>query len=142
MTVLHMLDTDTSSYVIKGRSKMVRDKLAAVNPSLICISAITRAELLYGLKGTHGAHPARTGVPRFLQLVQVFAWSAECADWYAEIRHQLHVKGQLIGEMDVLIAAHAIAVGASLVTNNTRHFQRIGGPLKLANWTEQSSRKA
>ncbi len=137
-----MLDTDTSSYVIKGRSKAVVNKLAAVDPSLICISAITRAELLFGLKGTDGGHPARMGVPRFLQLVQVLAWSADCADWYAEIRHQLHVKGQLIGEMDMLIAAHAITVGASLVTNNTRHFQRIGGPLKLVNWTEQSSGKA
>lgn len=62
-------------------------------------------------------------------------WDAEVADFYAEIRHQLVTMGKPIGEMDMMIAAHSLSVGAVLVTNNTRHFERINLPLILANWT-------
>ena len=66
----------------------------------------------------------------------MLAWDADAADWYAEIRHQLTTAGQPIGEMDMMIAAHALAIGAVLVTNNTRHFRRVAAPLALANWHE------
>jgi tRNA(fMet)-specific endonuclease VapC len=135
MTVqLHLLDTDTASYVIKGRSPAIEARLAAIPPDRVCVSVVTRAELLYGLKRLPPSHRLHMGVRQFLGMVRVPAWTADAADYYAEIRHHLTSSGQLIGELDMMIAAHAIAMGAVLVTNNTRHFERVAAPLVLANW--------
>ncbi len=132
--MLYMLDTDTASYVIKGRSADIEKKLMAIPPSDICISAVTRAELLYGLKHLPSNHRLHLGVQQFLKIVRILAWDGDAADYYAEIRYQLVRGGQPIGEMDMMIAAHALASGATLVTNNQRHFKRIKLPLILANW--------
>src|SRR5713226_3107696 len=133
---LHLLDTDTASFVIKGRSPEIEAKLAAVPPDRVCVSAVTRAELMYGLKRLPPSHRLHVGVRQFFRIVRVLAWDAEAADWYAEIRHQLTTTGQPIGEMDMMIAAHALSVGAILVTNNIRHFGRIAAPLAVDNWVE------
>lgn len=132
--MLYMLDTDTASYVLKGRSPSVEAQLAAVSPSMVCVSAVTRAELLYGLKRLPRDHRLHLAVAQFLKIVRVLSWDAEAADWYAEIRHQLVSSGQPIGELDMMIAAHSLAAGATLVTNNQRHFRRIQAPLRLVNW--------
>lgn len=129
-----MLDTDTASYIIKGQSAAIEKKLAAVPPSDICISSVTRAELIYGLKHLPPSHRLHLGVQRFLKIVRILPWDGDAADFYAEIRHQLVKSGQPIGEMDMMIAAHALASSATLVTNNQRHFKRIKLPLLLANW--------
>jgi len=134
--VLHLLDTDTASFIIKGRSPGVEAKLAAISPDRVCVSAVTRAELMYGLKRLPPSHRLQVGVRQFLKMVRVLAWDADAADWYADIRHQLTTTGQPIGEMDMMIAAHALSIGAVLVTNNTRHFARVAAPLALANWYE------
>jgi tRNA(fMet)-specific endonuclease VapC len=131
--VLHMLDTDMASYIIKGRSPAVEEKLSGILPSLVCVSVITRAELLYGLKRLPPGHRLQIGVRRFLEIVRVLPWGADAADFYAEIRHQLVSTGRPIGEMDMMIAAHALALGAVLVTNNTRHYERVPG-LATVNW--------
>lgn len=133
--MLYMLDTDTASYIIKGRSQSIEKHLAAIPPSDICISAVTRAELLYGLKSLPRDHRLHLGVRQFLRIVRVLAWDADAADFYADIRFQLAASGQPIGELDMMIASHALAAGATLVTNNQRHFRRIKLPLILANWT-------
>jgi tRNA(fMet)-specific endonuclease VapC len=132
---LHLLDTDTASFVIKGRSPGVEAKLAAIPPDRVCVSAVTRAELMYGLKRLPPSHRLHVGVRQFFKIVPVLAWDADAADWYADIRHQLTTTGQPIGEMDMMIAAHSLSIGAVLVTNNTRHFERIA-ELALANWRE------
>lgn len=131
-----MLDTDMASYVIKQRSPEVTARLVAIPPSLVCVSAITRAELLYGLKRLPPGHRLHTGVRQFLHLVRVLPWESEAADFYADIRFQLVTTGQPIGELDMMIAAHSLAVGAVLVTNNTRHYARIEAPLMVVNWVE------
>jgi tRNA(fMet)-specific endonuclease VapC len=131
---LHLLDTDTASYIIKRRSPAIEAKLAEIPPDRVCVSAVTQAELMYGLKRLPPSHRLHVGVSLFLRLVRVLAWDADAADWYAEIRHQLTTAGRPIGDMDMLIAAHAISIGAVLVTNNTGHFERIAAPLALANW--------
>ncbi len=66
--------------------------------------------------------------------MRVPAWGADAADYYKDIRYQLTPPGQPIGEMDMMVAAHALATGAVLVTNNTSHFERIDAPLALTNW--------
>lgn len=132
--MLHMLDTDTASYLIKGRSPVIEAHLALLSPSVVCVSVITRSELLYGLKRLPTDHRLHLVVRRFLDIVRVLTWDADAANFYAEIRHQLVSTGQPIGELDMMIAAHALAVGAALVSNNIQHFGRIELPLVLVNW--------
>jgi tRNA(fMet)-specific endonuclease VapC len=129
-----MLDTDTASYAVKGSSEPLRQKLSAVPPSELCVSVITRAELLYGLKRLPLNHRLHQAVTTFHRLVLVLPWDAKSAAHYADIRHHLISSGQPIGELDMMIAAHSLATSVTLVTNNVRHFQRIPG-LSLANWT-------
>jgi tRNA(fMet)-specific endonuclease VapC len=135
VTVLHMLDTDTASYILRGRSHLVAQRLAEVPPSSVCISAVTQAELLYGLRSLSADHRLHRAVEQFLHMLHILAWDGEAARWYADIRYRLKTTGQPICEMDTMIAAHAIAAGATLVSNNTRHFGRIDAPLTLVNWT-------
>ena len=132
--MLHMLDTDTASYLIKGKSPAIESRLAAIVPSMVCISVMTRAELLYGLKRLPADHRLHLAVRQFLKIVRVLPWDAEAADWYADIRHQLVSSGQPIGELDMMIAAHSWSAGAVLVTNNSRHYERIAAPIMLENW--------
>jgi tRNA(fMet)-specific endonuclease VapC len=132
--MLHMLDTDTASYLIKGKSPVIESRLAALVPSMVCISVMTRAELLYGLKRLPADHRLHLAVRQFLKIVRVLPWDAEAADWYADIRHQLVSSGQPIGELDMMIAAHSLSAGAVLVTNNSRHYERIAAPIMLENW--------
>lgn len=135
--MLHMLDTDIASYAIRDYAGThVLHKFRALQVGEACVSALTRAELLYGLKKLPPKHRLHVGVKKFLSAVMVLAWEPEAAEFYAEIRHELTVAGNLIGEMDMLIAAHAIAADAVLVTNNIRHFKRIKLPMMLANWME------
>ena len=135
-TALHLLDTDIASFIIKARSPAIEEKLAAIPPDRVCASAVTRAELMHGLKRLPPSHRLQVGVRQFFKIVRVLAWDADAADYYADIRHQLTTAGQPIGEMDMMIAAHALSIGAVLVTNNTRHFARIAPPLQLVNWRE------
>lgn len=132
--MLHLLDTDIASYLIKGKSPAIEAKLAALVPSMVGISVMTRAELLYGLKRLPPEHRLHLVVRQFLKIVRTLPWDADAADWYADIRHHLVSTGQPIGELDMMIAAHALSAGAVLVTNNSRHYERINAPLVLANW--------
>ncbi|MBL8396468.1 MAG: type II toxin-antitoxin system VapC family toxin [Candidatus Accumulibacter sp.] len=132
--MLYMLDTDTASYLIKGKSPTIESRLAALMPSAVCISVMTRAELQYGLQRLPADHRLHLAVRQFLKIVRVLPWDAEAADWYAGIRHQLVGTGQPIGELDMMIAAHSLSAGALLVTNNSRHYERINAPLMLENW--------
>jgi tRNA(fMet)-specific endonuclease VapC len=135
--MLHMLDTDIASYVIKDYGGThVLSRLSALRSDEACVSALTRAELLSGLKKLPSKHRLHTGVRKFLNSVIILPWESEAAAFYAEIRYELTRTGNLIGEIDMLIAAHAIAADAVLVTNNTRHFKRIKLPLLMSNWME------
>jgi tRNA(fMet)-specific endonuclease VapC len=129
-----MLDTDISSDIIKRRSPKVEAELSALEPSMVCVSAMTRAELLYGLKRLPPEHRLHVGVKRFLKIVRVLSWDAEAAEFYAEIRHHLMTTGQQIGELDMMIAAHSLSAAAVLVTNNTSLYARIRSPLIIQNW--------
>lgn len=132
--MLHMLDTDTASYLIKGKSPAIEERLASLVPAMVCVSVMTRAELQYGLTRLPADHRLHLAVRQFLKIIRILPWDSDAADWYAEIRHQLVRTGQPIGEMDMMIAAHALSAGAVLVTNNRRHYERIAAPLILENW--------
>jgi tRNA(fMet)-specific endonuclease VapC len=134
-----MLDTDVVRCIIKRCSPGIEERLAQIEPSMVCVSVITRAELLYGLKRVPPNHRLHIAVRQFLKIFRVFSWDSEAADFYADIRHQLVTTGQTIGELDMMIAAHSLAVAAVLVTNNTRHYERIPAPLLLENWSQPAT---
>ena len=133
-SLLYVLDTDTASYAIKSRTPEVRSRLAGVLREQVCISAITRGELLIGVHRLPLGHPLQARVRQFLDMFPTLPWDSAAADRYAAIRYRLEQIGQPISPLDMQIAAHAIAAGAILVTNNARHFERVGPPLVLENW--------
>ncbi len=129
-----MLDTDIVSYIVKEKPSRAKARMQSLLPSTLCLSVVTRAELMYGLKQLPASNRTQFAVRQFLKIVQTLSWDAEASDWYADLRHQLTTTGKLIGELDMMIAAHAISQDAVLVTNNLRHYQRIKAPLMLENW--------
>ena len=132
MKKLYMLDTDIASYVIRGTYPALNTRISA-HKNHLCISSITLAELLFGVTKRKSARLS-DAVMMFQQLVEVKNWTVECAEHYGLIRSALETSGGLIGNMDMLIAASAIAEKATLITNNTAHFSRIPG-LEIENWT-------
>ena len=131
---LYMLDTDTVSYLIRGTSPILDARVAATRSDSLCISAVTRGELLYGLKLEEGAHQLARLIDQVLIRLQCLPWDETCATHFASIAANLHKAGAHIGTMDAMIAGHALAVDAVLVTNNSRHFSRVA-TLKIENWS-------
>ena len=129
----YLLDTDISSYVIRSRPARVRERFQRLGTGQLAVSAITEAELLYGARRAGARAGVRADVEDFLRRLEVFDWNHQAAGHYADIRAQLERNGKLIGNMDLLIAAHARCLGAVLVTNNERHFRRVPH-LTVENW--------
>jgi tRNA(fMet)-specific endonuclease VapC len=135
-----MLDTDTCSYIMKRSRPLVLKRLQAVPVGDVCMSVVTKAELLYGVEvSPRRAHDA-AALAAFLPYVEVLEFGDDAALHYAEIRADLKKRGAMIGANDLFIAAHARATGLALVTNNTAEFERVRD-LKLENWTIQARRK-
>jgi len=132
MAEIYFLDTDVCSYIIKHRPAVLKNTFLKHKNDTICISVVTYAELLYGLEKNPSERLARA-VAEFVSLVHVVDWNRAAAQKYAKIRHVLTKKGQIIGSLDMQIAAAAWAVDAQLVTNNKKHFGNIEG-LKIADW--------
>ena len=127
-----MLDTDTCSFVIRGGNDRLRKRIQR-NAERLCVSAVTVAELRFGAR-KKGSPRIENAVDFFLELVDVVPWDEEAAGRYAEIRVALESAGTPIGNMDMLIAASALAVGCPVVTHNTDHFGRVPG-LETQDWT-------
>ncbi|MBT5466706.1 MAG: type II toxin-antitoxin system VapC family toxin [Candidatus Marinimicrobia bacterium] len=130
-----MLDTNTASYIIKGIPAVVRERLKAVPMSSICISAITEAELLRGVAKKPEAKHLPLAVKEFLIRVDVLSWDSEVAKSYAQLRTACENEGKSLGAMDMLIAAHSVAVDAVLVTND-KAFYNVEHHLSLQDWTK------
>jgi tRNA(fMet)-specific endonuclease VapC len=128
-----MLDTDTASYVIKGNAPRIDAHLRTLDVRQVCISAITRAELRFGVRRLIRANGLSAAVERFFIGVLTFPWDEVAADEFAEVRADLERIGTPIGIMDTMIAAHAKSINATLVTNNVKHFRLVNG-LKIENW--------
>jgi tRNA(fMet)-specific endonuclease VapC len=130
----YMLDTDTCSYVMKRSNQTVVKRLRAVPVTEVCISVITKSELLYGVEVSPRRTQDETALQAFLPHVEVLEFPGDGAIHYAQIRADLKKRGQMIGANDLFIAAHARSLGLRLVTNNTAEFGRVKG-LTLENWT-------
>ena len=136
MPVRYLLDTNTASYVIKGNFPRVRERLMKTQMAEVGISVITEAELRFGVARKPAAVKLRTAIEEFLLRVETLPWDSEAAQQYGQIRAALERVGQPMGNLDMMIAAHSLALAAVLVTNNTRHYERIPAPLMLQDWSE------
>jgi tRNA(fMet)-specific endonuclease VapC len=129
-----MLDTDTCSYIMKRSHPLVVKRLQTFSVDDVCMSVVTKAELLYGVElSPRQAHDA-AALAAFLPYVEAVELDEDAALHYAEVRADLKRRGVMIGANDLLIAAHARALELTLVTNNTAEFERVRH-LKLENWT-------
>ena len=135
-----MLDTDTCSYVMKRSHPVVLKRLQAVAVSDVCMSVVTKAELLYGVEVSPRRNQDAAALAAFLPYVEALDLSNDAAIHYAQIRADLKKRGATIGANDLFIAAHARALGITLVTNNTEEFKRVSD-LAIENWTTLPGRK-
>lgn len=129
----HMLDTETVSYSLRGVGN-VNERLLEHQPSQLCMSSITLAELRFGTSKRKSRKLERL-INTFVASVQVMAFDADAAGVFGKIAAQLTASGSPIGNFDTLIAAHALSLDLTLVTNNRRHFGQISR-LRLENWAE------
>lgn len=134
MTRRYMLDTNMISYIVKGKSLAARLALAGLKPNEIgCISAITEAEVRYGVAKLPADSQRRSAIEGFLAKLQILPWGSSEAVTYGDLRARQEASGKTLETLDMLIAAHAITVGAILVTSDRafRHVRELPG---IANW--------
>ena len=127
----YMLDTDIASYLIRGDHPGVTEKFTELYEKCV-ISSVTAAELQYGARKRNNRALTQK-VQALCDLIQIIPWNEDAAGSYAKLRVELETAGTPIGNMDMMIAASAMAEGAVLITNNTGHFSRIAS-LKLEDW--------
>lgn len=131
---MRLLDTNICVYIIRRRPPAVYEQLARAEAEGVALSVVTALELQVGALRA-SAHRYASQIEDFLGAFDVLPLDDAVRPIYARERVALERAGQKIGPMDMLIAAHALALDATLVTNNLREFSRIPG-LKLENWAE------
>src|ERR1700756_427591 len=124
MPVRYLLDTNMASYVIKGNFPHVRERLMRTPMAEVGISVITEAELRFGVAKKSEAARLGVAVEEFLLRVEILAWDSAAAKSYARIRAEMERGGEPMGNLDMMIAAHALAAGTVLVTHD-RVFHRV-----------------
>jgi len=127
----YLLDADTVSYALRGQG-LVADRILEHPPSEVCISSITLAELGFGAESKK-SQKLRRAIRSFISDVAVVPFDEAAAERFAVVAAGLAKAGTPIGVLDTLVAAQALALGLTVVTNNTRHFGRVPG-LKVENW--------
>ena len=148
IAVLYVLDRDMVIFMLRGLkvparqrarrekalSLVARCRAAQARGDVVGLSAITVSELEFGAYKSGDYDTEIVAVRKILTPFEVFDYDGTtCPTHYGRIRHELEQDGQVIGAMDLLIAAHALALPATLVTNNLAHFQRISG-LSVTRW--------
>ena len=128
----YLLDTDTVSYALRGRGQ-VAARLLEHPPSDLCISSITLAELSFGAEAKRSQR-LRRAIRSFTKDVAVVPFDGACAERFGVVAAALATRGEPIGVYDTLVAAQALYLGLTVVTNNTRHFGRVPG-LAVENWS-------
>ena len=131
----YMLDTNICIYAIKNKPKQVFMRLQEHDPSDICISAVTYAELVHGVEKSRSVEKNRLALAVLLANIEIMSFDSYAAEGYGEVRTQLEKAGTPIGPLDTMIAGHAKALNYTVVTNNIREFERVDG-LNVENWAE------
>jgi len=145
--MIYLLDTDTLIYMIRGlkasarrqvrqraQDLVARCRQAQKEGHVVGVSAITVSELDFGARKSGRYEDEIAAVAKILAPFETYDYEAvSCTPHYGHVRHELEQAGQVIGAMDLLIAAHALSLDATLVTNNLAHFRRVPG-LKVTAW--------
>jgi tRNA(fMet)-specific endonuclease VapC len=129
----YLLDTNICIYIRRKRPEEVLHRFRKLRPGEAALSVITYGELLYGAVKSEQQVAALERLRELIQLLPALALPETAAEAYGAIRAGLEAKGEMIGNNDLWIAAHAMAAGLTLVTNNEKEFRRVRG-LKIQNW--------
>ena len=133
--IRYLADTNILGYFARRTYPPLQQRMQqALSRQEMAISVITRAETRFGLARLDANDKRRQSVGLLLQDIPALPWNANAADCYGEIAALLGRTGQSIGEMDTMIAAHALVADLPVITHNTRHFSRVPG-LKVEDWT-------
>jgi tRNA(fMet)-specific endonuclease VapC len=131
----YMLDTNICIYAIKHKLEKVFSELQKHDPSEICISSVTYAELVHGVEKSAAVEKNRVALSLLLANIEILPFDVNAADYYGKIRADLEKKGTPIGPLDMMIAGHAQSLGYTVVTNNEKEFTRVKN-LKTVNWAK------
>lgn len=132
---MYLLDTNICIYLIREQSKELIQNIQRHRVTEVAISSITLAELRYGVEKSKFQERNGEALDSFLLPIEILPFEVSAATAYGKLRAELEKSGQLIGSLDLMIAAHALSVGATLVTNDQREFSRVKA-LKIENWTK------
>ena len=130
-----MLDTNICIYVIKKKPHDVIERFNRTEISQIGISSITLSELFYGVSKSSKPEQNRIALMQFIAPLEILPYGDEASQYYGELRAYLEKQGTPVGSLDMLIAAHALSISCTLVTNNEKEFIRIPD-LKIENWVK------
>ena len=131
--IKYLLDTNICIYIMNRRPIEIIHKFKQFNVGDIGVSTITVSELRYGATKSKNPKLNKHRVEEFLAPLEILPYDHNAANFYGEIRHNLEAKGEVIGPLDMLIAAHALSNDIVLVTNNEKEFQRVKN-LRVENW--------
>ena len=130
-----MFDTNICIDLIRQKSAKLLRRLKRVRPDDICISSITLSELEYGVCKSAAPEKNKLALTEFMTPIAVVPYDDGAAPHYGRIRAELEARGKTIGPLDMLIAAHALSLGLTVVTSNEREFRRVPD-LKVENWAK------
>ena len=131
----YLLDTNICIYIRRERPQAVLKRFKVLPPGATAISVITYGELVYGVRKSPDPHRAMMILEELIALIPVIPLAVDVAETYGAIRSDLAARGELIGNNDLWIAAHARSLKMILVTNNEKEFQRVSG-LTIENWAK------
>lgn len=131
----YLLDTNICIYLIKRKPPQVLQRFRQLQPGSVFISSVTTSELYYGAQKSQRVQTNLEALNNFLLPFRIVDYDESASFLYGELRADLEKRGQPIGPLDMMIAAHALSLDVPLVTNNTKEFERVKG-LKLENWAD------
>ena len=128
-----MLDTNICIYIIKKHPENALKKFKDFEVGDVFISSITYAELMFGVHKSHHHVKNKHALEEFTAPLEIVPFDSDAAEYYGALRAHLEKKGKLIGSLDMMIAAHALALNLTLVTNNKKEFARVPD-LRVVDW--------
>jgi tRNA(fMet)-specific endonuclease VapC len=131
----YMLDTSTCVYLIRKRDDLILRRMKRRSPDELCVSSVTLSELEYGAAKSANPEKNRLALAEFMTPLNIFPYDDAVAPVYGRVRATLEKEGTPIGPLDTMIAAHALSLGLTVVTDNEREFRRVAG-LKVQNWAK------
>jgi len=129
----YMLDTNICIYLIKQKPATIIERFRQTDVSEISISSITLSELFFGVSKNSKPEQNFMALTQFVAPLEILPFGGEAAQYYGDLRAHLKKRGTPIGSLDMLIAAHALSLSNTLITNNEKEFHRVP-KLKIENW--------